>query len=82
MEASADSEGAAAINAYVVVIEGDGDSFSSYCPDLPGCLAVGDTPDEVTRLMRQAIPLYVESLRAHGEPVPPPQSQVGYVKAV
>ena len=70
------------MNAYVVVIEGDGDSYSGYCPDLPGCVAAGDSPDEVTRLMREAIPLNVESLRAHGEAVPPPQSQVEYVKAV
>jgi predicted RNase H-like HicB family nuclease len=32
--------------------------------------------------MREAIPMHVESLRAHGEPVPPPQSQVEYVEAV
>ena len=70
------------MNAYVVVIEGDRDSFSGYCPDLPGCVAAGDSPDEVMRLMREAIPLHVESLRAHGEAVPPPQSRVEYVTAV
>jgi predicted RNase H-like HicB family nuclease len=70
------------MNTYVVVIEVDGDSYSGYCLDLPGCVAVGETPDEVTRLMREAIPLHVESLRTHSEPVPPPQSQVEYVKAV
>ena len=70
------------MSTYLVVIEGDGDSFSGYCPDLPGCVAAGDSADEVARLMRGAIPLHIESLKQHGEPVPPPQSQVEYVEAV
>jgi len=70
------------MSAYLVVIEGEGDSFSGYCPDLPGCVAGGDTPAEVKQLMREAIPLHVESLRAHGEPVPPPHTEVEYVEAV
>lgn len=64
---------------YVIVIEGSGDSFSAYSPDLPGCVAAGDTPEEVERLMREAIPLHIESLRAHEEPVPEPRSSVRYV---
>ena len=70
------------MSAYLVVIEGEGDSFSGYAPDLPGCVAAGDTADEVRQLMHEAIPLHVESLRTHGEPVPPPHSQVEYVEAV
>ena len=70
------------MSAYVVVIEGEGDSYSAYCPDLPGCVAAGDSPEEVRQLMREDIALHLESLRAHGEPVPPPQSQVEYVEAV
>jgi predicted RNase H-like HicB family nuclease len=70
------------MNTYLVVIEGEGNSFSGYAPDLPGCVAAGDTPAEVTQLMREAIPLHVESLRAHGEPVPPPHTKVEYVEAV
>lgn len=70
------------MSAYLVVIEGEGDAFSGYCPDLPGCVAAGDTRDEVKQLMREAIPLHVESLRAHGEAVPPPHTDVEYVEAV
>ena len=70
------------MSAYVVVIEGEGDSFSAYVPDLPGCVAVGDSADEVRQLMQEAIPLHIESLRAHGDPVPPPQSQADYVEAI
>ena len=35
------------MSAYLVMIEGDGDSYSAYAPDLPGCVAAGDTPEEV-----------------------------------
>ena len=61
---------------YLVIIEGSGDSYSAYVPDLPGCVAAGDSVEEVERLIREAIPLHVESLRAHSEPVPPPQTRV------
>lgn len=70
------------MSAYLVVIEGEGDSYSVYAPDLPGCVAAGDTVDEVRELMHEAIPLHIDSLRTHGEPVPPPHTQVEYVEAV
>lgn len=70
------------MSAYLVVIEGEGDSYSGYAPDLPGCVAAGETPEEVRQLMHEAVPLHLESLRAHGEPVPPPRSEVDYVEAV
>jgi predicted RNase H-like HicB family nuclease len=54
-----------------MVIEGEGDSYSAYAPDLPGCVAAGDSREEVERLMREALALHVASLRVHGEPVPP-----------
>ena len=57
---------------YVVVIERAADgSYSAYVPDLPGCVARGDTADEVRRLISEAVTLHIESLRRHGEPVPP-----------
>lgn len=70
------------MSAYLVVIEGEGDSFSAYCPDLPGCVAAGDSREEVARLMREAIPLHIENLREHGEGVPKPRSQAEFVEAV
>ncbi|MEM6550960.1 MAG: type II toxin-antitoxin system HicB family antitoxin [Planctomycetota bacterium] len=58
---------------YVVVIEQAEDgSFGAFVPDLPGCIAAGDTREEAEQLIREAIPLHVESLREHGEPVPAP----------
>ncbi|HLG70537.1 MAG TPA: type II toxin-antitoxin system HicB family antitoxin [Chloroflexota bacterium] len=66
---------------YLIVIEGEGDSFSAYSPDLPGCVAAGSSAEEVERLMREAIPLHIESLREHGESVPRPRSSARYIPA-
>ncbi|MCC6340260.1 MAG: type II toxin-antitoxin system HicB family antitoxin [Acidimicrobiia bacterium] len=57
---------------YAVIIEGRDDSFSAYVPDLPGCVATGASVDEVEAAIREAVGLHLESLRAHGEPVPEP----------
>jgi predicted RNase H-like HicB family nuclease len=67
------------VTSYLVIIEGSGDSYSAYVPDLPGCVAAGDSPQEVEQLIRDAIPLHIESLRKHGEPVPPPQTRASTV---
>ena len=67
------------MSGYLVIIEGSEDSYSAFVPDLPGCVAAGDSPEEVERLIRDAIALHVESLRAQGEPVPAPQSAARYI---
>lgn len=61
---------------YVVIVEQGETSFGAYVPDLPGCVAVGDSRDEAMELIREAIELHIESLRENGEPVPPPHSFV------
>ncbi len=67
---------------YVVVVERAGDgSFSAYVPDLPGCVASGDTADEVRAMIEEAVALHVESLRSHGEPVPQPRTTTHTVRA-
>jgi predicted RNase H-like HicB family nuclease len=64
---------------YAVVIEQGPTSFGAHVPDLPGCVAVGKSREEVLRLIREAIDLHVQSLRDHGEQVPVPSSSVEYV---
>ena len=59
---------------YAVVIERAEGNFSAYVPDLPGCVAAGATVDEVESLIREAIEVHLESLRSHGDPVPPPSA--------
>jgi predicted RNase H-like HicB family nuclease len=67
---------------YLVVIERAEDgSFSAYVPDLPGCVSCGDSIEESTALIREAIQLHVESLRQHNEPVPSP-SAIGHLISV
>ncbi len=59
---------------YLVVIEHGTTSFGAYVPDLPGCVAVGETRREVEALIREAIELHIEGLREDGQPVPKPNS--------
>jgi predicted RNase H-like HicB family nuclease len=61
---------------YVVIIEQGETSVGAYVPDLPGCVAVGESRDEAIQLIREAIELHIESLREHGEPIPSPHSFV------
>ncbi len=65
---------------YSVVIEKTDNGYSAYAPDLPGCIAAGDSQVEVEELMREAIIMHLESLREHGEPVPEPQTSVALVE--
>ncbi|MDE2859914.1 MAG: type II toxin-antitoxin system HicB family antitoxin [Chloroflexota bacterium] len=59
---------------YAVIIEKGPSSYGAQVPDLPGCVAVAETRDEVCRLIQEAIELYVEELKEGGLPVPQPQS--------
>ncbi len=58
---------------YAVVIERGPTSYGAYVPDLPGCIAVAETRDEVCDLIREAIELYAEALEEDGQPLPEPQ---------
>lgn len=64
---------------YAVVIEPAGSNFSTYVPDLPGCVATGRTVEEAEKAIREAIAHHIAGLRDDGLPVPPPSSQVDYV---
>lgn len=59
---------------YLVVVEQGATSFGAYVPDLPGCVAAGETREEVLDLIREAIEFHIEGLRQEGQPVPPPSS--------
>ena len=57
---------------YLVIYEKAGENFSAYAPDLPGCIACGDTLEKTEQLMKKAIELYIEALKEEGQPVPEP----------
>jgi predicted RNase H-like HicB family nuclease len=61
---------------FVVVVEQGPTSFGAYVPDLPGCVAVGETRAEVLELIRDAIGIHIEGLRLEGRPIPHPSSSV------
>ena len=56
----------------VVLYEETPTGFSAYVPDLPGCVAAGDTREETERHIREAIAFHLEGLREWGEPIPEP----------
>ena len=64
---------------YAIVIEQAGANFSAYVPDLPGCIATGDTIEEAEASIREAIALHLDGLREDGLPIPEAVSQVEYV---
>jgi len=64
---------------YAVVIEKGSKSFGAYVPDIPGCIAVGETRLEVVRLIHEAIELHLRDLKEQGERVPLPSSSIEFV---
>ncbi len=57
---------------YLVIFEKAGDNYSAYVPDLPGCITTGKTQEETERNIEEAIDLYIDTLRATGQPIPKP----------
>jgi len=55
----------------LVIIEKAKSNFSVYSPDLPGCVATGDTKDETLQRMREAIAMHLKGLREDDFPIPP-----------
>lgn len=56
---------------YLVVLEEGRESFGAYVPDLPGCVAAGQSREEALNLIREAIEFHIEGLKQNGEPIPP-----------
>lgn len=60
---------------YAVVIEKGDTSYGAYVPDLPGCVAVGETLEEVETLIKEAIEFHLEGMQEEGFPIPVPTVQ-------
>ena len=65
---------------YAVVIEKAENNYSAYVPDLPGCVATGETAEEAENQIREAIEFHLDGMREDGLPLPIPQSTVEYVE--
>ena len=66
---------------YTVILEREDDGgFSVWVPDLPGCASQGDSYEEAIANIKEAMGLYIESVRADGMPVPEPRSRAEGVR--
>jgi predicted RNase H-like HicB family nuclease len=60
---------------YAVIFEKSDNGYGAYAPDLPGCIAVGDTIEETKSLMQRAIELHLAAMREDGDPIPEPTTE-------
>ena len=64
---------------YLAILEKGANSYGAYVPDLPGCVAVGETKAEARKLITEAIRFHIEGLREDGDVVPPPSSTAAFI---
>src|SRR5260370_8376186 len=64
---------------FLIIIEKGNENYGAYSPDLPGCVAVGDTVEEVEKNMREAIAMHLRGMIEDQEPIPTPQTTTKYV---
>ena len=67
---------------YMVVVEKGSASYGAFVPDLPGCIAVGESESEVISLIEEAIQFHLEDLKNIGDSVPQPASKSIFVDAL
>lgn len=65
---------------FLVVVEKGMTSYGAYVPDLPGCVAVGESRREVLKLIREGVRLHIKAMREAGESIPAPSSKSEIVK--
>ena len=64
---------------YLIVIEPTSTGFSSYSPDLPGCVSTGATRHRCESNMQEAIAFHLDGLREEGEMVPKPMTSASFI---
>ncbi len=65
------------MSTYAIIVErADDGGYGAWSPDLPGCVALGDTPEETVREMREAIRGHLQVMRELGEPMPRPSTVI------
>jgi predicted RNase H-like HicB family nuclease len=64
---------------YLIIMERANSNYSAYSPDLPGCVATGDTQEDAEMHMHEAIQLHLEGLAEDGLPIPDGDSRASYV---
>ena len=61
---------------YAVVIEKAPGNYAAYAPDVPGCVSVGDTWDEMLAMIREALEVHIEDMVERGYGVPESRSSI------
>lgn len=65
---------------YTILIEKGETTYGAYIPDLPGCVAVGETIEEVRALIHEAIEFHLEGIREEGSSIPEPTTHAEYIE--
>ena len=65
---------------YVVILEEGAESWGAYVPDLPGCVAAGETREEALKLIQGAIELHLDGMKEDGDAVPEPHSHTEVIQ--
>ena len=65
---------------YLIVVEKTKTGYSAYSPDLDGCVATGESREEVEKVMKEAIEFHLEGMREEGARVPPPHTYPAFVE--
>ncbi len=64
---------------FLIIIEKGDENYGAYSPDLPGCVAVGDTIEEVEKNMQEAIKMHLQGMIEDNEPIPTPKTIAHYL---
>jgi predicted RNase H-like HicB family nuclease len=67
---------------FLIIIEKGTENYGAYAPDLPGCVAVGDTPEEVEKNMHEAIKMHLQGMIEDNEPIPTPHTTARYLEVL
>ena len=66
---------------YLVIIEKANGNYSAFSPDVPGCIATGETREAAEQEMQAALQMHLEGMKEDGLPIPEPSASVGYIEA-
>ena len=65
---------------YAIIIEKSDTGYGAFVPDLPGCIAVGETIQETEKLIKEAIEFHLEGMKEDGMEIPLPTSVAEYIE--
>ena len=66
---------------YTVVIGKSPNNYCAFSPDIPGCVSVADTYEEMMLMIREALEFHFEGMELEGYPIPTPTAWVEKLEA-